>query len=270
MKQGSAICGFLNALLSDAALGAHFRRSSGCSSLRKLLVALLLTGVVAAPGVTGAASVSASGSGPVGTHCCGDCNNDGAVGVSELVSLVRDAIGLAAAPGCGFDRLGNCGQFPGQSETSIANLQTAVVRSLRGCSGCPVYFGKSDFASGCVFRGNVELTDGRRLPAEMLVGDGFIELVLTEDEGGLTIFFDAVAIVGRPTPTPRVRPGREFVGNFQIGPEDVLLSTNGRLVIGEDGTTLTVDFDTPRFGVGGIVATYSRECIWSIREGGCQ
>ncbi len=270
MTRGFRLVRFRAALAREAALCAHALRLAQAIRSSLFLVAVLLTHVVPAPGLTAGAGGGPLGSAADGTHCCGDCDGGATVDVWELVSLVRDALGLAAAPGCDFERIGNCGQFPGQTETTVANLQTAVVRSLRGCSGCPLYFGKGDFESGCTFRGDVELTDGRSLAAEMRVNEVSLFVALTEDEGRLSIFFNDVALVGAPTPTPRIRPGRDFVGQFRIGPEDVLLFTNGLLEIGEDGTTLTLELETPHFGVERIAATYDRECIWSVREGGCQ
>ena len=184
------------------------------------------------------------------------------------ISKVRDALGLGASAACRFEDIGNCGQHPTQKETSIADLQTATVRSLRGCNGCPLIFGKGDFNSGCVFRGHVELIDRRKLPAVMRVNEAAVIVELTESQGRLNIFYNAV-LIGLPTPTPRIRPGRVFVGRFEIGPEDVLLITNGRLEIADDGTTLTLDFETPRFRVKRITATYDPGCIWST-YGGCQ
>ncbi len=169
-------------------------------------------GIVVFPGVAAPASTIGS------AECCGDCNGDGTVRVAELISMVRDSLGLGLGAACDFQRIGNCGQYPSQTHSSIANLQTAAVRSLRGCDTCPLIFGKRDFDSGCVFRGHVELTNGRRLPAVMRVNEVSVILKLTEAEGGLTILFNETVAVGAPTPTPRRQPGHEFVGQFEIGP----------------------------------------------------
>ncbi len=270
MTRGSIFRG-PNPLASGAGVGVRLGRSLGRMLIELIFVALAFTGAAAALGLNGVEMDAALPNSTNAVRCCGDCNDDGAVGVSELVSLVRDALGLETEAECEFGRIGNCGQFPGQAVASMANFQTAIVRSLRGCEGCPLYFGKGDFGSGCAFRGHIELTDGRKLPAEMRVNEVSIFLVLTEAEGGLTVLFNDVVLFGAPTPTPRVRPGRDLVGEFRIGPEDVLQFSNGRLEIGDDGTTMTLALETPRFGVRRIAATYDRKCVWAtIGRGGCQ
>ncbi len=71
--------------------------------------------------------------GGAGAVCAGDCNGDGVVHISELIRLVRIALG--------HDDLGVCpvGDRDGDGEVRITELIAAVQSSLTGCS-LPVDF----------------------------------------------------------------------------------------------------------------------------------
>lgn len=61
--------------------------------------------------------------------CPGDCDGDGAVGISELIRLVRIALSLDALAVCPV------GDTSGDGAVSIGEIIAAVQRSLNGCGG---------------------------------------------------------------------------------------------------------------------------------------
>jgi hypothetical protein len=70
--------------------------------------------------------VSAPTPTPIGS-CAGDCDDDGTVAVSELVSLVRIALELASVSGC------QAGDLDGSGTIEIGEIVAAVNWSLAGC-----------------------------------------------------------------------------------------------------------------------------------------
>lgn len=85
------------------------------------------TGTVAAT-ATATAEATPTATPPAAT-CTGDCNGDDAVGISELITLVRIALGDAALSECA------AGDGDANGEITITDLISSVARALTGCSG---------------------------------------------------------------------------------------------------------------------------------------
>jgi hypothetical protein len=62
------------------------------------------------------------------TSCSGDCDGNGAVGISELVTIVDIAMGAQPIEACAVD-------MPDDGRMGISDIVAAVEHALRGCSG---------------------------------------------------------------------------------------------------------------------------------------
>ena len=91
----------------------------------------LLVAVIGAVALTKPDAVTA--------QCTGDCDGDGAVGISELITGVNLALGLADIAQCAaFDRDGN-------QQVGVTELVAAVNAALGNCQGA---IRVTDFVSG--------------------------------------------------------------------------------------------------------------------------
>jgi Ca2+-binding EF-hand superfamily protein len=60
--------------------------------------------------------------------CAGDCNDDGAIGITELIAAVSEALGAAVSGDCAsFDR-------DGSGAVTVDELIALVAAALDGCS----------------------------------------------------------------------------------------------------------------------------------------
>src|SRR5690606_10731329 len=88
--------------------------------LRSIVMAALLLSVVGVPRAEGGVDVP----------CCGDCNGDGTVAITALISLVNNALASLTIEACEH---GAC-----DSLIDITDLIRAVNTALTGCPNTPV------------------------------------------------------------------------------------------------------------------------------------
>ena len=117
-----------------------------------------------------------------GAQCCGDCDGDGAVSISEVVTAVDAVlIGCPANGPC-------CGDCNGSGDVSVNEVITAVANALDGCPKppptCPIDFTvQSQLA--CSFSGRFNANCGGTIQARLVADSGL--MLVSLNVTGLTV-----------------------------------------------------------------------------------
>lgn len=174
-------------------------------------------------------------------NCCGDCDGDGEIAISEIVLGV--AIVLQRQPVdrcCAFS--GSCTALP-----TISDLISAVRASLNGCGCTDVLSSFAGRDSVCVFRGpySSECPTERIAISFETIGGSFTRPIIALDVASPVVSFRATGTgsaalereIDRWAPSRRVDSAGE--------------EAKGRVEISEDGQMLTVEIDSPRILIDG-------------------
>lgn len=222
---------------------------SRVSAARRWFRCALAVTACAAPALgAGEGAIDAPGTGPRGAaeavECFGDCNQDGTVGVEELVRGVNVAVGRAEVSVCtAMDRNGD-------ERVAINELVAAVANALAGCP-CPFDFldQRAGRERACVFAGrwNPGCGDGE-LPATFSVQQGVVGVAIVTGLDGPTLNFFA---------QPESGGEADLVG-YMFGTE--VENVGGQLRLSEDGRVLFVEPD-------GDVGVAIDDCAFVAYEG---
>lgn len=193
------------------------------------------------------AVISIAPSRPARAQCCGDCDENGAVDVSELVTAVSHALN-----GCPVGGRPCCGDCDGSGAVAVNELVTAVGHALAGCPltptpepACSIVF-TVDSQTACSFAGRFNAGCGGILEARlvadsdhMLVGLRVTGLTVSQTDRGTLDPADWVVIEGdlatAPTSTAILGWYTQHAGN-----RGQLTAMHGRLELADEQRTLRI------------------------------
>ncbi len=227
----------------------------GPTSARAVLVSLLVAVLLATPVL---------GQGP---GCCGDLNDDGRVGVAELVSLVKVVLGQDEVA---FSSVGNCGELNRVGgRVSVAVLQRSVVSALRGCGRC--VFPLNDMPMECTFRAQLWFTTGEVEVGWARLTNGLVAMNPDDVSDGFShhIFFGGLIVEGVLDRKYITRTG--FDGFLQVVPwyRDTGTTAVGEVALADGGRRLALEFTEPQWQMERLEGFFDEECQWSVQIGGC-